>query len=406
MGLVAMGQVTQENSQLWITLTDVTERQIFEDELAKNEREINLLLQNMVRGFVHFKTLLDGKGRTEDLIFLRINDAFERLTGLNEENVLGRKVTEVFPNIHELEFEWIHNLGNVASTGDSAYYEKFFEPLDRWYSISTFCPEPGFCAATFADITELKKIEGSLERANEELEQRNRELEAFVYTTTHDLRTPLVSGYGFLQMLNGKISDKLDEDQKIMMENIINSFHVSDALLRDLGEFSQVESGKESIKVSSIESIIEKIKEVERGMIKITNASIKVQEDLPSILLHESRGYQLFKNLVSNSLKYARENIPLEIEIGLSTEHSEEIPSNYRVFFFKDNSIGIDQDTEDRYFGSSALNEIKDKGGPGIRLAIVKRIVELDKGKIWVDTTKQKGIVFYISLGILEEKPN
>lgn len=157
MEILAINPMLQEGLQRWIVITDVTEIKKTEEMLKRRERELTSLLENMARGFVHFKVLFDERGQPEDLLYVRINNSFEKLTGLKRDEVVGRKFTEVWPNVNELEFDWIGKLGNVGITGQNSLYEQFFVPLGKWYSISAYCPEKGFCAATFADITKYKE---------------------------------------------------------------------------------------------------------------------------------------------------------------------------------------------------------------------------------------------------------
>jgi PAS domain S-box-containing protein len=125
-----------------------------------------LALDNMLNGFAYHRIVLDAAGRPVDYVFLEINDAFERLTGLKRKNVLGRKVTEVLPGIEKDPTDWIGRYGRVALTGEEARFESHAEPLDRWYSVIAYRPEPEHFAVIFEEVTARKKAEERVKHLN------------------------------------------------------------------------------------------------------------------------------------------------------------------------------------------------------------------------------------------------
>jgi len=119
-----------------------------------------LLIQNMPDGFAYHQIVLDEQGRPVDYLFLEVNPAFEKLTGLKREAILGRRVTEVLPGIEDSSFDWIGTYGRVALTGETIRFESFSEQLSRWYEVTAYSDKKGFFATIFRDITELKKAQG------------------------------------------------------------------------------------------------------------------------------------------------------------------------------------------------------------------------------------------------------
>ncbi len=126
--------------------------------LQRNEL-LSHLFKNMLDGFAYHKAFFDSEGNAIDYVFLDVNDAFEHLTGLKRENILGKKVTEILPGIEKDPADWIGTYGKVASTGESAKFENYSQALGKWFAVSAFCLEKGYFAATFEDITERKKAE-------------------------------------------------------------------------------------------------------------------------------------------------------------------------------------------------------------------------------------------------------
>ena len=123
------------------------------------ETKYQSLFSNMIDGFAYHKIVLDEAGKPIDYIFLEVNNAFERLTGLKREAIVGKKVTEVIPGIENDHADWIGRYGEVALTGKETKFENYAEALDRWYSVSAYSPENRYFVAVFEDITARKKAE-------------------------------------------------------------------------------------------------------------------------------------------------------------------------------------------------------------------------------------------------------
>jgi PAS domain S-box-containing protein len=140
--------------------------------MGNDWNQLTMFFERMMDGIAYHKIIVDKKGKPVDYIFLEVNNAFEELTGLKRENIIGRKVTEVLKGIENDPADWIGVYGRVALTCEPLKFENFAEPLDKWFKISAYCPEKGYFIALFEDITERKKTEETLRNTNEELEER------------------------------------------------------------------------------------------------------------------------------------------------------------------------------------------------------------------------------------------
>ena len=147
----------------WTLVENATRRKLTNGALKLTEHKYSALFANMQDAFAYHKVLFDEKGKPVDYVFLEANGAFEKFTGLKGEEIIGKKVTEVFPGIEKDPADLIGTYGKVAITGVAKKFETFFGPLNKWYSISAYSPEKGYFVATFEDITDRKKAESQVE---------------------------------------------------------------------------------------------------------------------------------------------------------------------------------------------------------------------------------------------------
>jgi PAS domain S-box-containing protein len=136
-----------------------------------DRKQFNMFFDKMLDGFAYHKIVVDKAGKPIDYVFLEVNHAFESLTGLKREHILGKKVTEVLPGIEKDPTNWINVYGKVALTGEPAQFENHAESLDKWYKVSAYCPEKGYFVALFEDVTERKKAEEKIKSSNQKISE-------------------------------------------------------------------------------------------------------------------------------------------------------------------------------------------------------------------------------------------
>lgn len=249
---------------------------------------------------------------------------------------------------------------------------------------------------------ERKKIEGELQRYQEnleekvkertkELEQSNRELQQFAYVASHDLREPLRMISTFLQLLEKRYSERLDEDANEFIDFAVDGAKRLDAMIKDLLEYSRVANKKIKFNDVNMNEVLEQTSLNLKVSIDDNNAKI-ISDQLPTIQGDEKLLVQLFQNLISNSIKYRGSETP-EIQISANKEY------NQYLFSIKDNGIGISQNHLDRIFTIfQRLHTNDEYEGTGIGLAIAQRIVYLHSGNIWADSELNDGTIIYFTL--------
>jgi len=124
--------------------------------MKKGKDKYRLLAENLSDAFAYHQLVVDENDNPVDYIFTKVNPSFEKITGLKKEDILGKTITEVLPDLKYTDFDWIGTYGKVALTGKSVHFEAFSEPLGRWYEVFAFSDEKGYFITVFKDINELK----------------------------------------------------------------------------------------------------------------------------------------------------------------------------------------------------------------------------------------------------------
>jgi len=148
-------------------LLDITERIESEQKLKESEEKYRSIFNNMTEGFAYHEVIVDEVNNPIDYKYLEVNPAFEKLTGLKADQMLGKKVTEILLGTENDPADWISKFGKVGLTGIPLVVEDYSEALDHWYKVSGYSPKKGFFAVTFSDITEQKKAEIKIAESGE-----------------------------------------------------------------------------------------------------------------------------------------------------------------------------------------------------------------------------------------------
>lgn len=246
------------------------------------------------------------------------------------------------------------------------------------------------------DVTELKKLNLLLE---EKVKERTRELEmaiqdreSFNYSVVHDLKAPLRAIIGFSEMIIEDYKDKLNEEVKSLINDIIQNGKHLQNLIDDLPRLSRVSLQSLKQETFSLKNLIQQILNELNESKPIENTKIIVNE-LPEIYGDKALLKVAFINLISNAIKFTRKTKNPEIEIGFFEEDE-----NY-VIFIRDNGAGFDERYSEKLFQPfQRLHQPDEFPGTGIGLAIVKKIVDKHKGKIWAKSKINEGTTFFVAL--------
>jgi signal transduction histidine kinase len=366
---------------------------------------------------------------------LSANPEASRLLGVSLDEAAGQTVAAVFPAIPDEQlrrYETVAATGVADDLGEFRYGDE--RVADRWWSVQAF-PLPDRCVGVaFRDVSVRKQAEAEVARLNVELEdrvrirtaelaevnqdlvQKNAENEMFVYSVSHDLRSPLVNLQGFSKELDkaGRTLGTLFEEPEVpepirdrgrellagkfaksvgfIQTAVLRLSGIIDALLR-LSRAGRVEYRWEVVDVSHVVGRVVTAMHatvVEKGAIVNANG-------LPPAWGDQSAVEQIFANLIGNALAYLDPSRPGRIEVGYLPAGPDEKAQTY---FVRDNGLGIPETHQAKIFQVFQRAHPSVAKGEGLGLAIVSRVAERHRGRTWVESRAGEGSTFFVSLPV------
>jgi|CXWL01.1.fsa_nt_gi PAS domain S-box-containing protein len=322
----------------------------------------------------------------ENAYVAECNDVIARLYGMSSaQEMIGLTYDEVNQRLAlPAAFE---NLAAFIASGcrstawEAPFVDRSGEP--RWSAVTVVgILDDGVLLrvwVTQQDITSRKRAEANLREALTELEVKNAELERFTYTVSHDLKSPLITIRGYLGHLEASAADgnmvRFGEDA----QRIWRATEKMGQLLNDLLELSRVGRVLNAVEDVSMKVVAQDASDLVRGLLSSGGVQVEISSDLPVVRGDRQRLTEVVQNLIENAVKFKGEEIPPRILVGF--RHG---PSG-RVFFVRDNGIGIEPRYHEKVFN---LFEKLSPGtdGTGVGLALSRRIVEAHGGRMWIES--------------------
>lgn len=211
---------------------DITERKRAEEALRESEEEYRQLFASMTEGFALHEIICDVDGKPSDFRFLKLNDAWERLTGISREEALGKTMKQVMPDIDSY---WIETYGRVALTGDPVQYDNYNTPLQRWFETYAFSPKKNQFALVFSDITERKRAEEALQKSEERFRLFMDKSPTIAWIKDEEGRYVYLS-QTYQDGLHVRLEDRIGKsDFEFRAKEIATRFRKSDVILLETG---------------------------------------------------------------------------------------------------------------------------------------------------------------------------
>lgn len=371
---------------------DITELKNTQASIAKNENRNRLILQSALDAIIMINS-------NDEIIFW--NPQAEFIFGWKSEDVIGKLFSKIINpksikdlnndtqqkyNYAHQEYRFNELMELIARKKNEEEFpiELTILPIEDEIQGITFC-------AFIRDISHRKSREKEISRQNKILKLQNVELEQFTYLTSHDLQEPLLTLTSFAELLLEEHTEALNDEGKLFVEYINKSADRMRNLVAGLMEYARI--GKNEIPtILNCEQIVnDVILDLNVKIIK-SNAIVNVKY-LPQLNGFKTDIRLLFQNLISNAIKFSRENATPTVTISCIDNGNE------YIFCVEDNGIGIDKNNKEQIFIIfKQLNNRENYTGYGIGLAHCKKIIKLHGGEIWVESVLGEGSQFKFSI--------
>ena len=390
-----------EVRHLAVFARDITERKQAEDALRESEERYRGVVQDTPVLICRF--LPDG-----EIIF--VNRTYCEYFARTPEELVGSPFLSLIPesdretvmaNISALTVEspmQSHEHQVIVHDGDTRW--------QRWNNRALFDARGKVVAyqSIGVDITERVQAEEKIRKLNVKLEQRviertaqlqtaNRDLQAFTYSVSHDLRAPLRAIHGFSDIIARRHRASLNEEGQHYFDNIVQASGQMDLLINDLLTYSRL--GRRSVRRQPVAlgDLLAGVIEILAGRIAETGAQLDIPGDLPTINSDQTLLSQIFTNLLDNAITYHRPGVAPSVEVQAHPE------ADHIILHVADNGIGIPPEFHEKIFNIfQRLHGQDDYPGTGIGLAVVKKSVALLEGQVWVESVVGEGSVFCVKL--------
>lgn len=359
------------------------------EERSRAEQRFRLVFEASPNAII----VIDREGE-----IVLVNSQLEELFGYQRDELIGKSVETLMPRrFHEQHEKHRHEFFAAPESRPMSVERELF---GRRKDGSEFAVEIGLnpiqmdgrlvVLGSILDTTQRKSSEAALQEANEELRQKNDEMEQFVYTVSHDLKAPLVTTMGFVGALKEDVDDNNPDGILDAAGRIEGAAQHMSELIEDLLQLSRIGRSQHTVTEVDASTVIQGVVERFSGQSEKAGATIKVQPGMTYVLADAMRLNQLFENLLSNALKYGCDDPHPQITIGWKRKPSEV------CFYVRDNGPGIPPEYHAKIFGLFQRLENR-KEGTGVGLAIVSRIANSHGGRVWVESEPGAGATFWVA---------
>ena len=324
-----------------------------------------------------------------DGVFKTINPSWQRVTGWTPAELTSKPYVEF---VHPDDRAATIAEGNkIAAGAETLAFRNRYQCKDgsyRWFDWTAVpVMEESLIFAVARDITEQQN-------ADDAIKALNKELEAFTYSVSHDLRAPLRAIHGFVGILLEDYGAELQGEARRYLDLVAANAQQMGRLVDDLLQFSRM--GRQPLNRQRVSAGTLVRRALEQLQPTLEGRAVELTVgDLPSVDGDSALLQQVFLNLIDNAVKYTRGREPARIEVGARKEPNGEV-----VYFVKDNGAGFNMEYAHKLYGVfQRLHRSEDYEGTGVGLALVHRIVTKHGGRIWADATVDNGATFFFTLG-------
>jgi PAS domain S-box-containing protein len=390
------------NVQLYEALqAELAERMRAEEALRQTSQRVTSILESITDAFF-------AVDRDWNITFS--NREFERVTGRTREELLGRSLWELFPDVPGSQIGEMYRKAMAGQTPQ--FFEAYYERLAMWTDVRAY-PTPDGLTVYFQDVTAAKRAQVELVHAKEAAEAATQARSQFLANMSHEIRTPMNGVIGMTGLL---LDSPLNERQREYVETIRTSGDALLTIINDILDFSKIESGKLDLEQQPfelrdcVEAALDLLapKAADKGL----DIAAAIEQDVPPVVLGDvTRLRQILVNLLSNAVKFTERG---EVVVSVTMNAERKAANDSRsvdapaapgasriVFSVRDTGIGIPEDKMDRLFQAFSqvdASTTRHYGGTGLGLAISRRLVELMGGELWVESEVGRGTTFHFTV--------
>ncbi len=368
---------------LW-TYRDVTLRRKFRESIEAERQKYSNIIANMNLGLIEVNT---------DDEILMVNQSFEEMSGYVEKELLGKKGKEALLTIKSQYTLAKENKNRQKGQSNSYEVEAITKSGEIRHWLISGAPNYNLNGQVIGsigihlDITEIKNLELQKEHLLKKLERSNDELQEYAHVVSHDLKSPLRSINALVNWIKEDTKDQLTIDTQDHLKMIESTLEKMEQLISDVLEYSSVGTDNSVLEQVDLNVVMSDIETLLHCPEHIT---LSWNQKLPTLTADRVKIQQLFQNLMSNAIRYC------DKDQGIVQVDFTEGATHY-TFSIKDNGIGIPEEYHQKIFKIfQSLNTHKDSTGIG--LSIVKKIVDLYKGTIWLESAVGEGTTFFFTL--------
>jgi len=382
------------------TTSDISQQKRWEAELKRLNDLLEIQRERLASILANVPGVVWEANITADgeQHLLYISPYVEKMLGYSVEEIMGNAEiwrNLVHPDDREATVAQITRLYENEAVGTVQFRivkkDGGFVPVEAYFTLPKAPALSGTVYAVMMDISERKQSEQRIANYVARLRQSNQSLQQFAYVASHDLQEPLRMVSSYLQLLESRYRDQLDDDAKEFIDFAVDGAVRMKQLINDLLAYSRVETRKGDFMTVDLADVFAQVQSNLSVRIAETNATVTC-ENLPSLNADKGQMLQLLQNLVGNALKFHGEEAPV-VQVS-----AKPIPGAWQISV-RDNGIGIDPQYKERVFDVfQRLHSRSKYPGTGIGLAICKRVVERHGGRIWFESEPGKGTTFHFTV--------
>jgi PAS domain S-box-containing protein len=359
-------------------------------QVRDSEAHTSALLRTMIDGVVSID---------EHRVVKTFNPAAEQIFGYREHEIIGQNASVLFPMPATGEdmqsdyfqnhyVQWRTRASGLTHEAMGRRKDGAVFPMDL-AAVEMHEGEHRMYVGIVRDISERKQAEEQKARLMSELESANEELKSFAYVVSHDLKAPLRAIGALADWLSHDYSDKFDNEGKEHMRLLVSRVHRMGNLIDGILQYSRVGRVREALVAVDLNQVVQDVIDL---ISPPSNVTITIKHSLPILVTERTRIEQIFQNLFSNAIKYS-DKPRCEIRVGCSAE------GEYWKFSVADNGPGIEARHFERIFHLFQTLAPRDRiESTGVGLTLVKKIVEIYGGSIWIESTVGEGTTFFFTL--------